>query len=103
MGPVEVLEAGRRLYSNLGIATVYRTINALVETGWLVPVALPGEPPRYERAGSAHHHHFRCRLCSRVFEVPGCTGDLGGLMPAGFRLESHEVVLHGLCEGCVSG
>jgi Fur family ferric uptake transcriptional regulator len=102
LGPNEVLEAGRTRHAKLGIATVYRTINSLVDSGWLVPVELPGEPPRYERSGSAHHHHFRCRTCTRVFEIHGCPGDLKDLAPAGFRLESHEVVLYGLCARCAA-
>ncbi|MCA0374743.1 MAG: transcriptional repressor [Gemmatimonadetes bacterium] len=102
LGPAEVLEAGRAEVSKLGIATVYRTINSLVESGWLVPVELPGEPPRYEIAGAAHHHHFRCRDCARVFEIHGCPGDLSDLTPAGFMLESHEVVLYGKCARCAA-
>jgi Fur family ferric uptake transcriptional regulator len=102
LGPTEVLEAGREHMGSLGIATVYRTINALVDSGWLVPVELPGEAPRYERAGIAHHHHFRCRSCTRVFEIPGCPGDLRELTPAGFRLESHDVTLYGQCARCAA-
>jgi Fur family ferric uptake transcriptional regulator len=102
LGPTEVLEAGRSHVSGLGIATVYRTINSLVDSGWLVAVELPGEAPRYERAGFGHHHHFRCRSCARVFEIEGCPGDLRELTPAGFVLESHEVVLYGVCSRCAS-
>ena len=72
------------------------------ETGWLVPVELPGEAPRYERAGIAHHHHFRCRSCARVFEIHGCPGDLRELTPEGFRLESHDVTLYGQCARCAA-
>ncbi|MBY0491082.1 MAG: transcriptional repressor [Gemmatimonadaceae bacterium] len=103
LGPTEVLEAGRAQVAGLGIATVYRTINSLVESGWLVPVELPGEAPRYERSGAAHHHHFRCRSCDRVFEIQGCPGDLADLTPAGFVLEAHEVVLYGVCASCAGG
>jgi Fur family ferric uptake transcriptional regulator len=102
LGPVEVLEAGRAHVRGLGIATVYRTIAALVDAEWLTPVELPGEPPRYEVAGQAHHHHFRCRECARVFEIHGCPGSLEQLTPAGFRLERHEVVLYGLCDTCTA-
>jgi Fur family ferric uptake transcriptional regulator len=102
LGPQEVLDAGRQHVAGLGIATVYRTINSLVDTGWLVTVELPGEPPRYERAGAAHHHHFHCRACTRVFEIHGCPGDLRDLAPAGFRLEGHEVVLYGQCAQCTA-
>jgi Fur family transcriptional regulator, ferric uptake regulator len=102
LGPFEILEAARSRVSGIGIATVYRTINALVDSGWLVTVALPGEPPRYERAGAAHHHHFRCRECARVFEIHGCPGDLRDLAPPGFQLESHDVTLYGRCAFCAA-
>ena len=102
LGPFEVLEAARARVHGLGIATVYRAINALVETGWLVPVELPGEPPRYERAGAEHHHHFRCRHCARVFELEGCSNDFSALSPPGFQLEAHDVVLYGRCALCAT-
>lgn len=100
LAPCEVLEAGRSTVTGLGIATVYRTINALVESGWLVPVELPGEAPRYERSGAEHHHHFQCRQCAKVFEIEGCPGNFATLAPPGFQLESHEIVLYGRCAQC---
>lgn len=102
LGPFEILEGARTRVSGLGIATVYRAINSLVESGWLVTVELPGEAPRYERAGAAHHHHFRCRECARVFEIHGCPGDLRELTPPGFQLEAHDVTLYGRCARCAT-
>lgn len=102
LGPQEVLRAGQTYAPRLGIATVYRTLKALVEEGWLVSVDLPGEPPRYEIAGKAHHHHFRCRACARVFEIEGCPANVRQLAPRGFHLEAHEVVLYGVCTTCAS-
>ena len=84
----------------LGLATVYRTVKTGVEEGWLKPVELPGAATRYELAGKAHHHHFECRQCQRVFEVAGCPGQLQRLTPTGFALEAHELVLYGLCDQC---
>jgi Fur family ferric uptake transcriptional regulator len=86
--------------ANLGLATVYRTIAWLQEAGRIVPVEMPGEAPRYEPAGLAHHHHFHCRTCGRVFDLPGCTGNIERLVPRGFRLEAHELVLSGRCQAC---
>lgn len=102
LGPAEVLEHARIRVKGLGIATVYRTISSLVQSGWLVPVDLPGEAPRYERAGAEHHHHFRCRMCECVFEIHACPGDLNELAPPGFLLEHHEVVLYGRCKQCAA-
>ncbi len=97
----EVFDAARVSVSGLGIATVYRNLKMLVDEQWLVLVTLPGEPNRYEVAGKAHHHHFHCRRCNRVFEVPECVSDLRRMTPAGFVLDSHDVVLYGKCKECV--
>lgn len=100
LSPRELLSLARDEVSGLGIATVYRNISALQEEGSIVPVELPGEPPRYEVAGKAHHHHFHCRECDKVYEIEGCPGNLQSVTPMGFQLETHEVVLYGLCEIC---
>ncbi len=96
----EVLELARAEVGRLGIATVYRNIRAMLDEGWLATVSLPGEAPRYELHGKPHHHHFHCRSCDRVFDVPGCTHDLGAGLPDGFTLHDHEVVLFGTCRDC---
>jgi Fur family transcriptional regulator, ferric uptake regulator len=102
LSPQEVLEAAQTDVPRLGIATVYRNVKALVDEGWLAPVELPGEPPRYEIAGKEHHHHFMCRHCDRVYELDGCSGNLRAGVPRGFRVEGHEVVVYGLCRACAA-
>ena len=102
LSTLEVLDAAQKHVKKLGIATVYRNLKDMVGEGELVPVELPGEAPRYEAAGKAHHHHFHCRKCEKVFEIDGCPGDLSKLMPRGFKLESHEIVLYGACPKCAS-
>lgn len=97
----DVLAAAQSDVAGLGMATVYRTLKALVDARELVLVDLPNEPPRYELAGKAHHHHFYCRGCGRMYEVEGCPGDLAGLTPPGFRLENHDLLLLGLCATCL--
>lgn len=100
MSPDEVLAAAQRTVRGMGIATVYRNIKGLVEEGWLVPVDLPGQPSRYELAGKDHHHHFHCRTCGRVFELHGCVEHLAELVPAGFRMTGHDLLLFGHCDRC---
>ncbi|MBM4188785.1 MAG: transcriptional repressor [Gemmatimonadetes bacterium] len=102
LGPTEVLELARQDVDGLGIATVYRTIKSLVDDGWLTAVGLPGEPDRYEPAGLAHHHHFRCKSCDRVFDLEGCVEGLKKLVPKSFQLEGHELILVGRCKQCAA-
>lgn len=98
--PLEVLDAARAAVPNLGLATVYRALRAMIEDGAAHPVEIPGSPPRYETAHLGHHHHFHCRSCRQVFEVDGCPGNLARLAPPGFVLDGHEVVLYGRCTRC---
>ncbi|MDE0029394.1 MAG: transcriptional repressor [Deltaproteobacteria bacterium] len=101
LSPQDILLAAQTRAPGLGIATVYRTIHTMMTEGTLVAVGIPGEAARYETAGKEHHHHFQCRECDGVFDVQGCpTDDLVKLAPKGFRLESHQVVLYGVCPPC---
>jgi Fur family ferric uptake transcriptional regulator len=100
LSPSEILALARPRAKGLGMATVYRSVKSLVESGEVVAVELPGEPARYEAAGKHHHHHFHCRTCRKVYEVEGCPGELDALVPKGFELESHELVLYGRCVAC---
>lgn len=103
MSPEEVLAAAQAQVNGLGIATVYRNLKSMVEEGWLVTVELPGQPARYERAGKDHHHHFHCQQCGRVFELDGCVDRLAELLPAGFEMNGHDLLLHGRCATCRAG
>jgi Fur family transcriptional regulator, ferric uptake regulator len=100
LSPEEALVSAQRQHENLGIATVYRNIRALLADKWLEAVSLPGQSTRYEVAGKAHHHHFHCRQCGRMYELGTCTGAVLPRTPRGFRVEGHELLLYGECGRC---
>ena len=100
LSPEEALAAAQHHYGTLGIATVYRNIKSLLAEGWLEPVSLPGQATRYEVAGKAHHHHFHCRKCGRMYELGGCAGTVLPRPPRGFRVAGHELLLYGNCARC---
>ena len=93
------LSEGQRA-SGIGIATIYRSLKLGVEEGRLVAVELESGAIRYEPADLEHHHHFLCVECSRAFDLKGCVSDLEDLLPEGFEMTSHEVLLHGKCQEC---
>ena len=100
LSPQEILDLGRESVPSMSLATVYRTVKALVDEGLARPVELPGEPPRYEPHGKAHHHHFHCVICDRAFDLPGCPISLKGFVPPGFEVEGHDLTLTGRCPDC---
>lgn len=100
LSPQELLAEARREVPDIGQATIYRAIKAMVEERQAVEVKVPGEPNRYEAAGKQHHHHFLCRACNRMFEMNGCPGNLQKLAPRGYMVENHELTLYGRCPSC---
>lgn len=103
LSPTEICALAQTATPQLGIATVYRTLSLLLAEGWIETVELPGEGLRYEVAGKAHHHHFRCRQCGLVYGLAGCPGNMKSLMPPGFKAESHSLVVYGVCAKCTEG
>jgi Fur family ferric uptake transcriptional regulator len=100
LSPQEVLQAAQAEVPALGLATVYRNLKLLVDAQEVIAVSLPGDSPRYEVARLAHHHHFQCTACQRVFDVHGCPGNLARLAPPGFTVDHHELTLYGRCADC---
>jgi Fur family transcriptional regulator, ferric uptake regulator len=101
LSPEEVLAYAQRSVPDLSVATIYRNLKNMMETGWLVTVQLPGEPPRYELSGKAHHHHFWCNDCGKVYELEGCIPRVKTKLPRGFRALHHELLLYGTCAACL--
>lgn len=96
----EILDLGRKDVPTLDQATVYRNLNRLVDEGTVLRVQHPELGALYERTGKKHHHHFHCRVCDRLLELPGCVFDEDVHTPKGFQTESHELFLYGVCSEC---
>jgi len=100
LSPEEVLTLAKTHVDGVSLATIYRNIASLVEDGWLATVEMPGAATRYEVAGKEHHHHFRCTVCGKVFELEGCTVQVSRNVPKGFQVTGHEFFLYGSCNAC---
>jgi Fur family transcriptional regulator, ferric uptake regulator len=98
----EVLARGQEHVSGLGIATVYRTIKLLLESGQIQGVTLPTGETRYETSTRGHHHHFQCLVCDSVYDFDACPVKIlnDTTLPDGFVVEDHDVTLYGTCALC---
>ncbi len=65
----EVFARARRGLPELSRATVYNTLAAFVEVGMLQAVESRGAV-LYDPNPDPDHHHFRCRRCDRLYDVP---------------------------------
>ena len=97
----EIFNYGRESVSSLNIATVYRTLKILTDSGLVEKISHPSFGTLYELSGKDHHHHFFCRECNRAYELPGCPLKVDDTAPDGFIVEDHEVFFMGRCPECV--
>ncbi|MGF1571245.1 MAG: Fur family transcriptional regulator [Nodosilinea sp.] len=82
-------------------ATVYSSLQALREVDLVREVLLEEGVCRYD-ANVAPHHHFRCRACGAISDIPWehlASLDLQTLSPR-WRVEGYEVTVQGVCNEC---
>lgn len=66
----ELYERVRSAEPSLGRATVFRTVDRLVEAGVARRLELEGHVYAYVACQPEHHHHLSCTNCGRVEEIP---------------------------------
>ena len=96
----------RRKGEPVGLATVYRHLQALSEQGSVDAIRDASGETLYRQCGtSVHHHHLTCRNCGRSVEVEGRAVEQWAERVAaenGFAEVGHTVELFGLCPQCTA-
>jgi Fur family ferric uptake transcriptional regulator len=103
-GAQEIHDALRAEGHRVGLASVYRMLDALAELALVQRVDVGDGVVRYEPARHAdHHHHLVCGECGKV--EPFADPELEQAIEAveeqsGYSVVAHEVVLRGACGDC---
>ncbi len=103
----EVHELLAQRGTRVGLATVYRTLQALAEAGEADVVRTPDGQVAYRAcARTHHHHHLICRRCGHAVEaefegLEAVLDDFG--RRHGFTAVDHDLELFGLCPACSAG
>ena len=90
---------------NVGLASVYRVLDSLLESGLVQRVDVGDGVARYEpvRTSEEHHHHLVCTGCGKVeaFTDSGLERAIHRVEEtSGYAVDTHDVVLHGACADC---
>ncbi len=100
----EIHEELRRSGEGIGLTTVYRTLQTLVDGGEVDVLRTASGEAVYRRCESAeHHHHLVCRRCGTAVEIEGPAVETWAQKVAdthGFTELSHTVEIFGLCRDC---
>lgn len=92
-------------FPRIGLATVYRTLQALVDSGDVDTVVTESGETLYRLCESpqAHHHHIRCRECGAAKDVDLPQFEAFSLEVGrahGFASVDHTVEITGICPDC---
>jgi len=99
----DIHEALRRSGDKVGLATVYRALQALADGGEIDVLTHGGETVYRRCAESKHHHHLVCRRCGRTVEISGPAVERWAESVAeehGYHDVEHTLELFGTCADC---
>jgi Fur family ferric uptake transcriptional regulator len=94
----------RKADARVSVATVYRTMKLLSESGLAHARNFGDGQTRYEAAiGREHHDHLICTNCGKIIEFENDRIEALQDHVArrhGFKVTSHKMELYGLCREC---
>lgn len=87
----------------VGLTTVYRTLQALAEADEVDVVRTPDGESAYRQCSEGHHHHLLCRDCGVTVEIEGPAVEAWATRVAtsyGFADVEHMIEIVGTCHDC---
>jgi Fur family transcriptional regulator, ferric uptake regulator len=88
---------------SVGLATVYRNLQQMAETGAVDCIRTPDGQAAYRACSTGHHHHLTCRDCGKTVEItpPDFEDWIRQVASAhSFTEIHHELELFGRCSEC---
>ncbi|MDD5039021.1 MAG: Fur family transcriptional regulator [Dehalococcoidales bacterium] len=101
--PATIYAKVHQAHPNIGLVTVYRTLEILAELGLVCELHSGGICHSYTISAPQHHHHLICSSCGTVFDFTSHSlGELEQSLArqSGFRIDGHLLEFFGLCRVC---
>ena len=91
--------------SNIGVTTVYRTLNLLEENNIATSISFGSAGKKFELGNKPHHDHLICEKCGKIVEfedeeIEQLQEKIATLHH--FKLTNHLMQLYGICQACQS-
>lgn len=99
----QVHDALREEGAKVGLATVYRALQAMADADEVDVLRTPDGETAYRSCSEGHHHHLVCRSCGYSIEIKATMLEAWAAEVAeehGFTQTGHELELYGLCKDC---
>ena len=103
----EICGEVKKKYPNIGLATVYRTVQLFKKIGLVHHILLDG-CMKYQMADPEEkheHHHLICEICGEVIDVQEDMLELlekNFFLEKGFTVTNHRLKVFGICKNCLN-
>jgi Fe2+ or Zn2+ uptake regulation protein len=102
--PQSIYQRSVERKSEIGLVSVYRTLELLSELNLVRRVHGHDGCHGYVLASPGHHHHLVCRKCGKAVEFSG-SADLSEFIAiiqkeTSFKIDEHILQLYGICPKC---
>ena len=101
--PQELHSILAKKHPEIGLVTVYRTLDILNTLGLLCQFQPEGSVRSFKAGPPEHHHHLVCRGCGEVVDFTGrCPIELKTSLEqdTGFVITDHQLEFAGYCRDC---
>jgi len=101
--PAAIYEKVHQDHPNIGLVTIYRTLEILAELELICKLHAGGSCRSYTISTPQHHDHLICSSCGTVVDFTGHNlSDLEQRLSkeSGFRIDGHLLEFIGLCQTC---
>jgi len=98
----DVFIRAKRQMPDMSHATVYNSLDALVQCGLVRKVQLERSATRF-CPNMEEHCHYYCDECGAVFDVALPADTAVVPRPKGFKVDHYDIAVHGTCADCVKG
>ncbi len=101
----EIMRWTVQRYPAINLATVYRTLDLLIEVGLVAQIHLDAGATSFELVGAEPHHHLVCEHCGVITEMDETMfAALRDRLLAtyGFHARPRHMAIFGLCGACAA-
>jgi len=103
-----IQEIHEALKDEIGMTTIYRIINSLIEKGWVNKIPFENKQGCCYQYNSKNekcskHYHLICEKCNKLFHFDSIELDKVGKEAKekqDFEIDSTRVVFYGVCKDC---
>jgi len=95
----------QKKYPSIGMATVYRNLRQMTESGIIAQIATTDDAARYD-GNAEQHYHFHCAACGMTFdlEIEMISDEFEAAIEEKYdiRIDKHDISFIGTCSTCIS-